>query len=280
MEQLFRFIQIFWHRFQDNKLSMAAGYLTYSTMLAIVPLIMVIFSVFSAFPIFNEVTHDLKTFIYDNFAPNLGDMVQEHIDNFVSNSRKMSAVGIVGLIVVALMLISSIDKTLNTIWYNTKKRQPFISFAIYWLILTLGPLLAGASIAISSYLFSLEIFNPDGALSFSYHLLAFAPFCLTWLTFTLIYVVVPNTKIRIRHAAAGAFFAAIFFTLGKQIFVWYVTTFPSYQAIYGALAVLPIMIVWIHASWLVILSGGQFAAALKEISQTGDNAPTLQEEKL
>lgn len=264
-ENIILFIRVFWHRFQSNKLTMAAGYLTYSTMLAIVPLIMVVFAIFSAFPVFNEVTTDLKLFIYDNFAPNAGDAVQHYIDSFVSNSSKMSAVGIIGLIVVALMLIFSIDNTLNDIWHNTKMRPPLISFAIYWMILTLGPLLAGSSIGISSYIFSLEMFSPDGALSFSHYILKLAPFALTWLAFTLVYLIVPNTKVRFRDAAIGALLAAIFFTLGKQVFIWYVTTFPSYQAIYGALAVLPIMIVWIHLSWLVVLIGAQFAAVLKDI---------------
>ncbi|QIW16795.1 hypothetical protein A4G20_10925 [Pasteurellaceae bacterium RH1A] len=261
---LLHFIRIFYIRFQENKLTVHAGYLTYSTLLAIVPLIMVIFSVFSAFPIFEEVTGQLKGFIYSNFAPNAGDMVQEYIDNFVSNTKQMSAVGIIGLIVVALMLIFSIDNTLNDMWHNTKMRSPLVSFAIYWMILTLGPILGGASIAISSYIFSMEIFSEDGVFSFGYHLLKLAPFCLTWLMFTLVYTVVPNTKVLFRHAAVGALLAAIFFTLGKQAFVWYITTFPSYQAIYGALATLPIMIVWIHASWLVVLLGAQFAAVLKD----------------
>lgn len=275
MNRLIRFAQVFWYRFKENKLTMAAGYLTYSTMLAIVPLIMVVFAIFAAFPVFNEVTNDLKVFIYDNFAPNAGETIQSYIDGFVSNSKQMSAVGIIGLIVVALMLMFSIDNTLNDIWHNTKMRPPLISFAIYWLILTLGPLLAGASIAISSYLLSLEMFGETGVFSFSKRLLTFAPFGLTWLIFTLIYTVVPNTKVRFRDAAVGALFAAIFFTLGKQVFIWYVTTFPSYQAIYGALATLPIMIVWIHLSWLVVLLGAQFSAVLKDLRQLKNGEMTL-----
>lgn len=266
MQQKFPLIlKVFWSRFEENKLAVHAGYLTYSTLLAIVPLIMVIFSVFSAFPIFTEVTSEVKQFIYDNFAPNAGELVQEYLDTFVNNSKQMSAVGLIGLIGVALMLVSSIDKTLNEMWHNTKKRSPLVSFAIYWMILTLGPILAGSSVAISSYIFSSELFSQDGAFSFGHKLLSFAPFCLTWLMFTLVYAVVPNTKVLLRHALIGALLAAIFFTLGKQVFVWYVTTFPSYQAIYGALATLPIMIVWIHLSWLVVLLGAQCVAVLKDM---------------
>lgn len=119
------FLRLFWLRFQQNKLSQAAGYLTYSTMLALVPLVMVVFSVFSAFPVFNEVTDELKGFIFNNFAPQASDMVGQYIDEFVSNSKQMSAVGVISLVVVALMLINSIDRTLNSIWHDTTIRPSF-----------------------------------------------------------------------------------------------------------------------------------------------------------
>ncbi len=254
---------IFWQRFNQNKLTQAAGYLTYSTMLAIVPLIMVVFSIFSAFPVFNEVTGALKAFIFTNFAPSASDMVGQYIDEFVNNSKKMSAVGIISLIVVALMLINSIDRTLNSIWHDTETRPIFTSFAIYWLILTLGPLLVGVSIAASTYVKAM--FESAASFSFGLKLLSFVPFLSTWFIFTMIYMVVPNKKVSIKHSAAGALIAAVFFTLGKQAFTWYIVTFPSYQLIYGAMATLPIMLLWIQLSWTVVLLGAQLAAVLAEV---------------
>ena len=254
---------IFWQRFNQNKLTQAAGYLTYSTMLAIVPLIMVVFSIFSAFPVFNEVTGALKAFIFTNFAPSASDMVGQYIDEFVNNSKKMSAVGIISLIVVTLMLINSIDRTLNSIWHDTETRPIFTSFAIYWLILTLGPLLVGVSIAASTYVKAM--FESAANFSFGLKLLSFVPFLSTWFIFTMIYMVVPNKKVSIKHSAAGALIAAVFFTLGKQAFAWYIVTFPSYQLIYGAMATLPIMLLWIQLSWTVVLLGAQLAAVLAEV---------------
>ena len=171
----------------------------------------------------------------------------QYIDEFVHNSKQMSAVGIVSLILVALMLINSIDRTLNGIWQDTSNRPIFTSFAIYWLILTLGPLLIGTSIAASSYVKAM--FEQSETLSFGLKLLSF----------------VPNKKVSIKHSAAGALIAAIFFTLGKQAFAWYITTFPSYQLIYGAMATLPIMLLWIQISWTVVLFGAQLAAVLAEV---------------
>ena len=85
-------------------------------------------------------------------------------------------------------------------------------------------------------------------------------------------MVVPNKKVSIKHSAAGALIAAIFFTLGKQAFTWYITTFPSYQLIYGAMATLPIMLLWIQISWTVVLLGAQFElqclAEVQSMNQT------------
>lgn len=262
---LWRFCQVFWWRFNQNKLTQAAGSLTYSTMLAIVPLVMVVFSIFTAFPMFNEVTGMLKEFIFTNFTPSASDVVGQYIDEFVANSKKMSAIGIVSLILVALLLIHSIDTALNNIW-NAPVRSKVFSFTIYWAILTLGPILIGASFAISSYVSSFVPFNNELELPFGLKLLSLVPFLLTWLSFTFIYTVVPNQKVNIRYAACGALVAAIFFTLGKKAFAWYVLTFPSYQVIYGAMATLPLMLLWLQLSWLFILLGAQLAAVLDDMS--------------
>lgn len=252
---------------RDNKVGVYAGYLTYSTLLSIVPLIMVAFSVFALLPVFENSANQLKAFVYDNFAPSAGEMVQTYLELFVSNSQKMGVISILGLVVVAVMLISNIDKAFNEMWHDTKKRPPIRSFLLYIAVLIFAPLLAGASIAISTYLFSLELFDTQGIFSFSYKLLNLVPFGLTWLMFSVIYKIVPNTVVKWQHAMLGALFAGIFFTLGKQVFVWYITTFPSYQAIYGALATIPIMFVWIQLSWKVVLLGGLFASVLKEVEE-------------
>lgn len=261
---LMRFSQIFWWRFNQNKLTQAAGALTYSTMLAIVPLVMVIFSIFTAFPMFNEMADSVKDFIFANFAPSASDVVGQYIDEFVNNSKQMSSIGIVSLIAVALLLIHNINTTLNAIW-NAQPRGTIFSFTIYWAILTLGPILMGASFAVSSYVANIKMFDGELDLPFGITLLSFVPFLLTWLGFTFIYTVVPNKKVNMKHAAWGALVAAIFFSLGKKAFAWYIVTFPSYQVIYGAMATLPLMLLWLQLSWLFILLGAQLAAVLDDI---------------
>lgn len=266
MKKLRSFFSLFCYRFEQNKLLQVAGALTYSTALAIVPLVMVIFSIFTAFPMFNEVTAEVKTFLFTNVAPSAGELVGGYIDHFVENTKKMSAVGIISLIVVALMLIHSINKALNAIW-QAKTRHFALSMAVYWTLLTLSPLFIGASIGVSSYVSSLTLFEGEFALPFGVKLLSAVPFFLTWCCFTLFYALVPNTKVLFRHAALGALIAASFFTLGKKAFTWYILTFPSYEMIYGAMATLPLMLLWIQLSWVFVLCGAQLAAVLAEMKQ-------------
>ncbi len=269
------FLKLLAKRWELNKIPVSAGYLTYSTTLAIVPLIMVVFSILTALPVFEETTESIKELIYSNFAPNASDVVEQYLEMFVANSRKMGIISIVGLVVVALMLIRSIDDTLNEMWRNSRKRSIFLSFLLYALILIFAPLIAGASIAISSYIMSMEVFSEKGMLSFGQYLLQYLPFMLVWLLFTVVYWLVPKVKVKICHAIIGAFWAALFFTLGKQAFIWYITTFPSYQAIYGALAVFPIMLFWIYLSWQVVLFGGLVTSTLNVYAEMKKGDLTL-----
>lgn len=276
--QLLLFLKLFWHRFNHNKLNMAAGYLTYSTMLALVPLMIVILAIFSAFPVFDEVSDQIQDLIFSNFAPETGGVLQQYLNEFVNNATKMSGIGVIGLIVVALMLIFSIDHTLNDIWPNTHSRTPLFSFAMYWMILTLGPLFLAVSLIISSYIFSIQWFNSEAVVSLGTKLLSLVPFILTWLAFTLIYTIVPNTKVNLRYAMIGSLVAAIFFTLGKKAFTWYITAFPSYQLIYGALATLPILLLWIQLSWTFVLLGAQLTAVLEDFHSVKNGNLNLHQE--
>ena len=112
------------------------------SLLSPVPLIAVVFALFAAFPMFSEVSVQIRHFIFANFIPATGDVIRGYIEQFVANSSRMTAVGAFGLIVTSLLLMYSIDSALNTIWRSTRSRPKVYSFAVYWMILTLGPLLA------------------------------------------------------------------------------------------------------------------------------------------
>ena len=149
-------LKLLWQRIDEDNMTTLAGNLAYVSLLSLVPLVAVIFALFAAFPMFNDVSMQLRHFVFANFLPSTGDIIQRYIEQFVANSSKMTAVGACGLIVTALLLMYAIDSALNTIWRSKRARPKVYSFAVYWMILTLGPLLAGSILAISSYLLSLR----------------------------------------------------------------------------------------------------------------------------
>jgi len=227
----------------------------------------VIFALFAAFPVFSDISVQLKNFIFTNFMPAAGDVIQRYLDQFVANVNKMTAVGAVGLIVTALLLMHSVDSALNTIWRSNSPRPMVYSFAVYWMILTLGPLLAGASLAISSYLLSLRWVNVTGVTSLIDQLLRIFPLVLSILAFWLLYSVVPTRRVPGRDALTGAVVAGLLFELGKKGFALYVTMFPSYQLIYGVLAVIPILFLWVYWTWCIVLLGAEVTVTLNDYRQ-------------
>ena len=257
------FSKLCWRRIQEDRLSVLAGHLAYVTLLSLVPLVTVVFSIFSFFPIFASVRLQVEEFIFANFVPAASDVIHHHFSRFVANASKMTSIGVVALVVVALLLISAIDQNLNHIWRSRGQRPKMTTFAVYWMILTLGPLLAGASILITSYVVSLRVFHHMLLLSSAANfMLGILPFCLSFISLLLLFVAVPNVKIRWRDALVGAIVSALLLEGAKKVFALYITNFTSYQTIYGALAVIPILFVWVYLSWWLVLLGAEFTASM------------------
>lgn len=260
-------IKLLWHRINDDGMTTQAGNLAFVSLLALVPLVAVVFSLFAAFPVFSDISVQLKNFIFTHFMPAAGHILQRYLEQFVANVNKMTAVGAVGLIVTALLLMYSIDTALNEIWRSHKKRPLIYSFAVYWMILTLGPLLAGASLGISSYLLSLRWVNESGVTSLIDQVLRIFPLLLSWLAFWLLYSIVPTRRVPPRDALVGALVAGLLFEAGKKAFALYVTMFPSYQLIYGVLAVIPILFLWVYWTWCIVLLGAEITVTLDDYRQ-------------
>ncbi len=265
------FVSLYFRRCQHDQINVIGGYLAYISLLSLVPFIAVMFSVMGAFPMFSEWREQLEAFLYANVVPSKGDELRLYIAGFVENIGKMTAVGIGALVVVALMLIHNIDKTINRIFRIQKRPRLIISFSIYWMVLTFGPILLGASIAVSSYIVSLSSLAEGYTPGLNSVLLTLTPSLFSILAFFLLYLVVPNGKVQYHHALIGAAVASLLFELLKEGFALYITQFPSYQAIYGALALVPILFLWIYLVWLVVLSGAELTALLHELSLLAGN---------
>jgi membrane protein len=247
---------------KEDRITVSAGHLAYVSLLSLVPFIMVFFTILSAFPAFKDTRSELESMIFDNFVPHAGGVVQEYVGEFVNNASQMSAVSILSLVVVALMLISNVDKTLNRIWQKTPDRPAIFTFAIYWMVLTLGPLLMGSSLAMTSYLVSLTAFADEYTPGLGTLLLRAGPFIAELGAFMIVYMVVPTVNVKPKHAVMGALLASVLFEFSKKAFAMYISSFPSYQVIYGAMATIPILFVWVYLSWIVVLIGAVFTYVL------------------
>jgi membrane protein len=255
---------LFFNNYQKERIHVTAGYLSYVTLMSLVPLMVVMLSVMTAFPIFAEIRELIENFIYQNFVPASGDVVQEHITGFVSNASKMSAIAITALFIFAMLLISAIDQCLNKLWRVNEKRRIITSFSMYWMVLSLGPVLVGSSLVMTSYILSLVSIGDYDLLGLSNIAVQALPLVASIAAFFILYMVVPNKVVPTRFALAGAALAAVLFEIAKKSFAIYVTQLPSYEAIYGALSSIPILFLWVYLSWLVVLVGALFTVSLED----------------
>lgn len=273
-------LKLLWQRIDMDGMTTLAGNLTFVSLLSLVPLVAVVFALFAAFPAFADISTQLKSFIFSNFVPASGNIIQNYLEQFISNVNKMTAVGACGLVVTALLLMYAIDSALNTIWRSKRKRPLVYSFAVYWMILTLGPLLAGASLAISSYLLSLRWASVTGVSWLIDYGLRMFPLLLSWLSFWLLYSIVPTRHVPGRDALVGALVAGLLFELGKKGFALYITMFPSYQLIYGVLAVVPILFLWVYWTWCIVLLGAEITATLDDFRHLREQEEKLEKEEV
>jgi len=268
-------------RFWDDQCFEAAAALAYTTLFALVPLASVAIAIVSLFPVFETVRGTLSEFIFSNFVPASGAEVQAFVVQAAESASKLKAVGVIVLLVSALLMMSSIEQAFNRIWRVTHGRTPLARFVVFWTALTLGPMLVVSGVAVSSYLFSLPLL--EGAQLVrevrDHGVLPILPFLVTLVGFALSYLVVPNTPVRVRHALTGALLATLLFEGTKRGFGLYVSTYSSYQAIYGAIVAVPVFLIWLYLSWLIVLLGASLAASLGAFNYQRDRrAPAAREQ--
>lgn len=273
---IYKFGRFAVRRFYDDRMNQAAGALTYSTLLALVPLLVIAFAVLSGFPAFDAVKERMEDMVFSAILPEIGDGVRDYLDGFTANASNLTAVGIVALAVTAVLLLFTIESTLNLVWRVERERPLVVRLLIFWAILTLGPLLLGASFTFTSDM--LAVMRHWGAgesvidsfdASASYARVIVSTFTQS-LCFTLLFLLVPARKVALRDAAIGGVFAGIAFQILKWFFNSFFTSGSTYQTIYGAVSIFPIFLLWIYLSWTVIILGAVVAAALPDWWRTRD----------
>ncbi|MFN8897933.1 MAG: YihY family inner membrane protein [Pseudomonadota bacterium] len=248
-------------RFRDDQLSLTASSLTFTTLIALVPLLTVMLAVFSAFPMFAVFQDALEKLFLQSLVPeNIARPVIKALTQFAGKARAIGAAGLVLLVVTALALMLTIDRTLNRIWRVRRPRPLAQRVLVYWAMLTLGPLALGLSLSVTSYALSASrglVAALPGGIGFA---LGIVQFALLAAAMAGLFRFVPNAPVRWSHAWAGGLFVAIGFEGAKEALGWYLQAVPTYSVIYGAFATLPIFLLWLYLGWVIVLLGAVVAA--------------------
>jgi len=257
---LIRFIG---QRFSQDRCTQTAASLTFTTLLSLVPIFTIALTMFSAFPVFQDFSVHIKTYLLNNLMPETaGAVIAGYVQQFTESAARLTTVGIIILTLTALSMMMTIDHTFNVIWRVARPRPLVKRLVIYWAVLTLAPLLIGASLSLTSWLVSLSMGYAKHIPLFGVGALKILPVLFTTLAFALLFRLVPNRYVPRSHALIGAFVAAILFETMNRTFGYYISHFPSYKLVYGAFATVPIFLMWIYLSWLTILLGAVIAASL------------------
>ena len=259
---LWDFLKFLWRQYNEKGCRQQAAALTYMTLFALVPLMTVVFTMFSLFPAFEGMFDVVQNFLFEHMLPDSGIEIQQYLQDFTQQARSLTLAGLLILVVTAFLMIKNIEMTFNTIWGVESARKGLSSFLLYWAILSLGPLLLGVGLAMSTYVLSLRLFVDEyDALGLVPALFSFFPWVLTTIAFTLLFVAVPNCKVPFRHALFGGVLTAVCFELCKDLFGW-IVAHSSFKAVYGAFAIVPLFLMWIYVLWMIVLIGALFVRTL------------------
>lgn len=257
-QQARRLAQHLWRHFREDRCFDEAAALSFTSLLSLVPLLAVVLGFAAAFEVFEQWSLKLQQFILANLVTATGLQLQVYLEQFIGGVNRLTITGIIFLIITALLLMMRIETSFNRIWRVPVERHLINKITMYWAVLTLGPLALGFAAALSAQpLFDLVGLEEGGIRT----LRSVGIFALTWLAFGLIFLLVPNCRVPVSYAASGALLSAILFSLAKGGFLIYVER-ASYNVIYGALAGIPIFLLWLYLVWVVILLGASLAAAM------------------
>lgn len=271
MDRLMRFPwQVTWgvmrQRFREDRLGQTAGSLTFTTTIALVPLVTVALAVLTVFPMFGDFQTVLQKRLVESLVPdNISRQVLGYLTLFASKASRLGAMGVMALVLSAISLVFTIDRILNAIW-RVRKQRPFGQRVLmYWTALTLGPLLMGVSLVLMSQVMAISRgFAPEsmGNLRWLFSSLEFG---LLVVGVSALYRYVPYTQVRWSHALVGGLWVSVATHVARNVLAYYFGKIPAYSLIYGAFAAVPILLIWIYLTWVIVLVGAVLVANLPSL---------------
>ncbi len=255
-------IRYLFYRFGEDRCTDNAAALTYMSLFALVPLLTVIYSIATAVPTFQNLEQQMQELLFKHLLPDSSAGIAEHLDEFSRQAKNLTGFGLAFLVVTAVLMLRNIEMSFNRIWRTRENRGAVTSFVTYWAVLTLAPITIGLALGIPGALATAAVVVEDydiiGATDF---LIRLTPLLLSAVSFTLLYLAVPNCRVPFRHAVWGGVIGAIAFNLARSLFTSLVQG-SSITLIYGAFAAVPLFLLWIYISWNIVLIGAIFVHSL------------------
>jgi membrane protein len=250
-------------RTRNTGLARTAGSLAFTTVLGLVPLATVTFAFVARFPVFQQWLDALEVFLLKYTLPGgANEVVHRYFREFTEKAAGLTGMSVVFILLAATLVIATIEREINALWGIGVKRPMARRLVVYVLGTTLGPLLVGASISVTTWVLTQSLAAVPTELTPTGFAVKAMPLVLSTLALALLYALVPNRRVPWRHAFAGAFPAALAFEGAKHLFAAYVKNVPTYELVYGTLAALPVFLIWIYVCWLIVLAGAAITATL------------------
>ena len=263
-------------RFFADRLTYSACALTFTTLLALVPLLTIITKILTLLPGFTNLNAKIQTLILNSFIPTSSEIINKHLQEFITKTSSLSFIGIVFLIITVIMALLTIERTFNDIWQVNRRHYSVFKWIKYWIILSLVPLFIALSLAFTSYIASVPLLvKYAGHIKLQTAIFYPLPFIFMLFGLTLLYYLLPNCKVPFRFAAISGLIVTILFEIAKKIFLYSIINLANYKAIYGAISALPIFLLWLYFLWVIVLFGAllsniltnNFAKTLKALNK-------------
>ncbi len=254
----------------DNGFSKAAS-LAYTSLFAIVPVLVLAFGLLGSFALSNEHLPEVRDFIIRQFVPQL-DVVNEilvHLTKFSEALRSLNLLAVVFVVVTAVLLLNSIEFALNEVWQVYESRSISHRIGIFCTIIVVAPILAVSTYYFASFRLEGFLSSFGGQFSLDYIYKTLLPFLIDFGAFWFLYYYVPKAPVTFRSAVIGGALAALLFGLAKEGFASYIERFSSYDKIYGALASLPIFLFWLYLAWTIVLFGAEISYQAQYLPRKG-----------
>jgi len=241
-----------WHEFDNERCFSRAAALAYTTLFSLVPLLAVSFAIFAAFPVFSEVSNKVQQLIFDNFVTTSAQTIHDYLLSFIEQTAHLSIVGMIFLLITAVLLVFSMETVFNDIWKVKTRRHGVAAFLLYWAVITLIPIVVALLTVITTYAMSFTLLEVSVVKQGFFMIL---PYVVTFMAFLLLYYSLPNCRVPFSSAAIGGIIATALLEVAKYGFSVYTTNLANFKLIYGALAIIPIFLMWLYVVWLIILFG-------------------------